>query len=140
MINEENKYLAQSDESDIEYREQQKKEDELYSQLRVNGIKRDEIEKNSYNLKNSNEDFFEMTFKNKSILNNISDRANEGEKRMDPKLKITIDELRSMIIDMERTQQEFVDDMRKGINRELTRLQEEEDAIRKELINIGEKR
>ena len=140
MINEENKYLAQSDESDIEYREQQKKEDELYSQLRVNGIKRDEIEKNSYNLKNSNEDFFEMSFKNKSILNTISERLNEGEKRMDPKLKITIDELRSMIIDMERTQQEFVDDMRKGINRELTRLQEEEDAIRKELINIGEKR
>ena len=140
MINEENKYLAQSDESDSEYREQQKKEDELYSQLRANGIKRDEIEKNSYNLKNSNEDFFEMSFKNKSILNTISERLNEGEKRMDPKLKITIDELRSMIIDMERTQQEFVDDMRKGINRELTRLQEEEDAIRKELINIGEKR
>ncbi|SES14744.1 hypothetical protein, partial [Lachnobacterium bovis] len=60
--------------------------------------------------------------------------------RMDPKLKITIDELRSMIIDMERTQQEFVDDMKKRINRELTRLQEEEDAIRKELIKIGEKR
>lgn len=140
MINEENKYLAQSDESDSEYREQQKKEDELYSQLRANGIKKDEIEKNSYNLKNSNEDFFEMSFKNKSILNTISERLNEGEKRMDPKLKITIDELRSMIIDMERTQQEFVDDMRKGINRELTRLQEEEDAIRKELINIGEKR
>ena len=139
MINEENKYLAQSDESDSEYREKQNKEDELYSQLRANGIKRDEIEKNSYNLKNSNEDFFEMTFKNKSILNNISDRANEGEKRMDPKLKITIDELRSMIIDMERTQQEFVDDMRKRINRELTRLQEEEDAIRSELNRIDKR-
>ncbi|SES14251.1 hypothetical protein, partial [Lachnobacterium bovis] len=65
--------------------------------------------------------------------------ANEGEKRMDPKLKITIDELRSMIIDMERTQQEFVDDMRKRINRELTRLQEEEDAIRSELNRIDKR-
>ena len=140
MINEENKYLAQSDESDSEYREKQKKEDELYMQLKQNKMSMDEFEKNLYDIRNSNEDFFEMSFKNKSILNNISDRANEGEKRMDPKLKITIDELRSMIIDMERTQQEFVDDMRKRINRELTRLQEEEDAIRKELINIGEKR
>lgn len=139
MINEENKYLAQSDESDSEYREQQKKEDELYWQLRKNKTSMDEIEKNLYDIRNTNEDFFEMTFKNKSILNNISDRANEGEKRMDPKLKITIDELRSMIIDMERTQQEFVDDMRKRINRELTRLQEEEDAIRSELNRIDKR-
>lgn len=136
MINDENKYLSQLDETDSEYREQQKKEDELYSQLRANGIKRDEIEKNSYNLKNSNEDFFEMSFKNKSILNTISERLNEGEKRMDPKLKATLDEIRSMIIDMERAQQEFVDDMKAKINRELTRLREEENSIRSKLNKI----
>ena len=139
MINEENKYLAQSDESDSEYREQQKKEDELYWQLRKNKTSMDEIEKNLYDIRNTNEDFFEMSYKNKSILNNISERANEGEKRIDPRLKATLDEIRSMIIDMERAQQEFVDDMKAKINRELARLREEENSIRSKLNKIEER-
>ena len=64
MINEENKYLAQSD---SEYREQQKKEDELYMQLKQNKMSMDEFEKNLYDIRNTNEDFFEMSYKNKSI-------------------------------------------------------------------------
>lgn len=139
MINEENKYLAQSDESDSEYREQQKKEDELYMQLKQNKMSMDEFEKNLYDIRNTNEDFFEMSYKNKSILNNILDRANEGEKRIDPRLKVTLDEIRSMIIDMERAQQEFVDDMKAKINRELARLREEENSIRSKLNKIEER-
>ena len=139
MINEENKYLSQSDETDSEYREQQKKEDELYMQLKQNKMSMDEFEKNLYDIRNTNEDFFEMSYKNKSILNNILDRANEGEKRIDPRWKVTLDEIRSMIIDMERAQQEFVDDMKAKINRELARLREEENSIRSKLNKIEER-
>lgn len=133
MINEENKYLAQSDESDSEYREKQKKEDELYMQLKQNQKMREDLEKNLYEIEKENERFSEEYFEGLREINKI---AEETCNLKEPKISQCVENIRNNILNMQKQRDEYLSNYKRLIYSDREKLEEEEKDIRTRLSAI----
>ena len=136
MINEENKYLSQSDETDSEYRERKKKEEALQRQLRENRLAQENLREDMYKLEIDNENFQnelnqELAFLNSINFNNIG--VEEGKLGGE----YIIENLRNNVLSSSYRQVEFMEKSKTTIQNQLRKLEENEHLIRKEVDNIS---
>ena len=137
MINEENKYLAQSDESDSEYREQQKKEDELQRKLRENRQAQENLEKKLHELEQENDEFETKMFNELKSLNRISESNSLRENGVYGNFNVTLSELRENVQKMRLHQKEFYEEMRRVISKEYNQCVKDETGLKRELSEFS---
>lgn len=137
MINEENKYLAQSDETDSEYREKQKKEDELQRKLRENRQAQENLEKKLHELEQENDELETKMFNELKSLNRISESNSLRENGVYGNFNVTLSELRESVQKMRLHQKEFYEEMRRSISKEYNQCVKDETGLKRELSEFS---